>query len=238
MKLDVLAVGAHPDDTELGCSGTLASLTSRGYMVGVLDLTRGEMGTRGSAELRFQESEQARKIIGVEVRDNAGLPDVYFQNNLENQVLIAGYIRKYRPEILITCAIKDRHPDHGKASQLINDAWFIAGLSKLKINHENKEQAPWRPSVIYHYIQSQYIVPDFIVDITDFWELKINAIKAYKSQFYDPSSKEPETYISQPQFLEFIEARCMQWGQAIGTRYGEGFTVERHVGVKNLFDLI
>ncbi len=238
MKLDVLAVGAHPDDVELGCSGTLAALIAKGNKVGVLDLTRGEMGTRGSAEIRQQEAEDASKIMGYAIRENADLPDVYFQNNIENQIRIAGYIRKYRPDVLITNAPKDRHPDHPKGSALLNEAWFIAGLSRLKIVHEDKELPPWRPSVIYHYIQAQYILPEFIVDISGFWNKKIESIRAYRSQFYDPSSKEPETYISQPHFLDFIEARCKQWGQEIGTEYGEGFSAERTVGVKDLLDLI
>lgn len=237
-KLDALVISAHPDDMELSCSGTVASLVSEGYKVGALDMTRGELGTRGNEEIRAKEADAATGILGLTLRENAGLPDGFFANDKESQVAIAGYIRKYQPAIVITNAIEDRHPDHGKASGLTSDACFIAGLSKLPITVNDETLKPWRPAAVYHYIQSNYIVPDLIVDISNFWDVKLESIKAFKSQFYDPNSNEPDTYISSPHFLEFIEARCKQWGQAIGTNYGEGFTVERHIGVRNLFDLI
>ena len=238
MKLDVLVISAHPDDMELSCSGTVASLISDGYKVGAVDITRGELGTRGTEEIRAAEAAKATEILGLTARENAGLPDGFFTNDKESRIAIAGYIRKYQPSIVIANAIEDRHPDHGKASGLTTDACFMAGLSKVPITVEGNSLSPWRPNAVYHYIQSNYIVPDLIVDISRFWDKKLAAMKAFKSQFYDPNSKEPDTYISSPQFLEFIEARCRQWGQAIGTSYGEGFTVERHIGVKNLFDLI
>ncbi len=239
MKLDVLVISAHPDDLELSCGGTVVSLIATGYKVGALDLTRGEMGTRGSAELRAAEAEASSGILGLSVRENAGLPDVFFQDNKDSQLVVAGYIRKYQPEIVIANAIDDRHPDHPKGARLASDACFIAGLSKVSISSsDGKELAAWRPAAIYHYIQSKNISPDFIVDISEAWETKLSAIKCFKSQFFDPSSTEPETYISRPQFLEFIEARCKEWGHAIGRNYGEGFTVERNIGIKNLFDLI
>ena len=238
MKLDILVIAAHPDDAELSCSGTIALQISKGNKVGVLDLTRGELGTRGTPEIRETEASAASEILGLAMRGNAMLPDGFFQNDENNQLKIASYIRKYQPEIVIANAANDRHPDHGRAAQLVKDSCFISGLARVKTVFEGKDQKPWRPGVLYHYIQSNYIVPDFIVDISDFWGIKIASIRAHKSQFFDPASKEPETYISSPRFLEFIQARCQQWGHAIGTAYGEGFTVERHIGVKNLWDLV
>ena len=238
MKLDVLVISAHPDDLELSCSGTVASLVSKGRKVGAVDITRGELGTRGTEEIRAAEAEEATRILGITVRENAGLPDGFFMNNKESQIAIARFVRKYQPEIVISNAIEDRHPDHGRAARLTSDACFIAGLARVPIPDRNASLAPWRPKAVYHYIQSNYIVPDLIVDISGFWEIKLASMRAFKSQFYDPESDEPETYISSPHFLKFIEARCRQWGHAIGAEYGEGFTVERHIGVRDLFDLI
>ncbi|HLF35092.1 MAG TPA: bacillithiol biosynthesis deacetylase BshB1 [Cyclobacteriaceae bacterium] len=238
MKLDILVFAAHPDDAELSCGGTIALQISKGHTIGMVDLTRGEIGTRGTPEIRAEEAANAAKILGLSVRENAGLEDGFIQNNKENQLRIAAYVRKYRPEIVLTNAVSDRHPDHGRAAALTRDACYIAGLVKLKINPGAEHSGPWRPKALYHYIQSDYIDPDFIVDISGFWKSKLDAIRAHKSQFFDPKSTDPETYISNPLFLEFIEARCKQWGHAINAVYGEGFTVERTIGIRNLADLL
>jgi bacillithiol biosynthesis deacetylase BshB1 len=237
MKLDVLVMAAHPDDAELGCGGTIALQVSLGYSVGIVDFTRGELGTRGTPELREKEAKAASAILGVAVRENLNLSDGFFQNLPEHQREVIKVVRNYRPEIVLANAITDRHVDHGKGSNLAYDACFLAGLSKIETTYNGQAQAPWRPKAVYHYIQSQYIVPDFVVDITAHWDTKMAAIKAFRSQFYDPSSNEPETYISSPSFLKMIEARAVEFGHAIGAGYGEGFTVRRYAGVKNLFDL-
>jgi bacillithiol biosynthesis deacetylase BshB1 len=239
LKLDILVLAAHPDDAELGCSGTLALHIAKGYKVGVVDLTRGELGTRGSAEARAKEAEESSKIIGLAVRDNVGLRDGFFRNHEEDQLKVVQAIRKYRPQIILANAIKDRHPDHEKGAHLVNDACFLSGLIKVKtLDEQGTEQQPWKPSIVYNFIQSQYIVPDFIVDVSDHWETKMKCIKAYKTQFFDPNSKEPVTYISTENFLKMIEARGIEYGHAIGAKYGEGFTVSRTQGVRSLFDLM
>jgi bacillithiol biosynthesis deacetylase BshB1 len=239
MKLDILVIAAHPDDAELGCGGTLAKHVSLGHKVGIVDLTRGELGTRGTPQLREEEAMEAAKIQGVSVRDNLGLKDGFFQNDPEHQLAVIRAIRKYRPEIILANAIYDRHIDHGKGASLAFDASFLSGLLKIEtVDDQGNKQEPWRPKAFYHYIQSQFIEPDFIVDISAFWETKIKAIKAFKSQFFDASSQEPETYISKPGFLKMIEARAIEYGHAIGTQHGEGFTVRRYPGVNSLFDLM
>jgi N-acetylglucosamine malate deacetylase 1 len=237
MKLDILVIAAHPDDAELACSGTIASHIDKGYKVGILDLTHGEMGTRGTPAIRLAESELATKILKLDVRENIGLKDVYFQNNEESQLLIIEVIRKYQPEIVLANAISDRHPDHSKGSQLASTACFMSGLRKIATQVDGIEQMPWRPKFIYHYIQNNYIQPDFIVDITPYWDIKLNSIKAFKSQFFDPDSKEPQSFISSASFLQFIEARAREYGHAINSTFGEGFTVERILGVDDLFSL-
>jgi len=237
MKLNILAFASHPDDVELSCSGTLALHASLGHKIGVVDLTLGELGTRGTVKTRQQEADQASKILGLQVRDNLGMPDGFFEYSKENILTVTACIRKYQPDIVLANAIKDRHPDHGRAADLIREACFYSGLEKIELNDEVK-LLPWRPRAVYHYIQSYYIKPDFIVDISDFWDTKIESIRAFKSQFHDPDSSEPETYISNPGFLEFLESRARMWGQIIGVEYGEGFTVNREMGIKNLYDLI
>ena len=207
MKLDILAIAAHPDDIELACSGTLASHRDKGYRVGILDLTQGEMGTRGTPEIRLQESEASAKILGLNARENLGFKDIYFKDDLDHQVAIARVIRKYQPEIVLANAVEDRHPDHGKGGSLASHACFISGLRKLETEMDGVSQAPWRPKFIYHYIQNQYLEPDLVVDVSDYWEIKKDSILAFKSQFHDPDSKEPESFISSPEFLDFIEAR-------------------------------
>lgn len=232
-------LAAHPDDAELGCGGTIAKHTAAGYKVGIIDFTRGELGTRGTPEIRKQEAAASAKILGISVRENLGLQDGFFRNDGVSQLAVINVIRKYRPQIVLANALYDRHIDHGKGASLAFDACFLSGLAKIEtLDESGGKQAPWRPSAVYHYIQSQFIEPDFIVDVSDYWDIKMQAIKAFKSQFYDPDSKEPETYISKPGFLKMLEARGTEFGHAIGTTYGEGFTVRRYPGVRDLFNLI
>lgn len=239
MKLHILALAAHPDDTELSCSGTLAAHIAQGYQVGVVDLTRGEMGTRGTVEIREREARASAEILKLSVRDNLGFDDVFFANDREHQLEVAKVIRKYRPDILLANAITDRHPDHGKAASLAVDAYFIAGLKKVDlVDEKGQSLEPWRPKAVYHYIQSNYIQPDFVVDISDYWETKMNSVRAFKSQFYNPDSAEPETYISNPEFMKLIEARAKEYGHSIGVKFGEGFTVNRNIGVKDITSLL
>lgn len=239
MKLDILALAAHPDDAELGCGGTLIRHIKAGLKVGVVDLTRGELGTRGTPEQREQEAAASAKVMGLAVRTNLGLPDGYFQSVKEHQLKVVAAIRTYRPEIVLANALYDRHPDHGKGADIAYTSCFLSGLVKVETTDSNgKAQEPWRPKALYHYIQSQFIEPDFVVDISNEWEQKMTAIRAYKSQFYDPSSQEPVTYISTPEFLRMLESRAIEMGHAIGVKYGEGFRTRRWVGVKSLTDLI
>ena len=237
MKLDILAFASHPDDVELSCSGTIISHIKKGYQVGIVDLTKGELGTRGTPEIRMQESEAASKIMGIHVRENLGFKDGFFVNDKEHQIEVVKMIRKYQPEIVLANAVSDRHPDHGKGADVVRDAIFVAGLRMVETRINGEIQEPWRPKVVYHYIQNNYINPDLIVDISEHWEAKLASIKAFKSQFFDPESNEPQSFISSPDFMEFLEARSKEFGHAINCKYGEGFTVERKVGVKNLFDL-
>jgi N-acetylglucosamine malate deacetylase 1 len=239
MKLDILVLAAHPDDAELGCGGTIARHIAAGKKVGIVDFTRGELGTRGTPEIRAAEAGQSAKILGISIRENVGLQDGYFQNDPQHQLKVIPYIRKYRPEIVLANAIDDRHIDHGKGASLAYDACFLSGLARIETKDESgQKQALWRPSAVYHYIQSQWIEPDFIMDISGYWEKKMEAIRAFKTQFFDPESKEPETYISKPGFLKMLESRAIELGHAIGVEHGEGFTVRRFPGVRNLFDLI
>ncbi len=239
MKLDILAISAHPDDIELGCAGTILASIAQGRRVGIVDLTRGELGTRGTPEIRRAEAEAAAKILGAEVRDNVGLADGFFQNDKESQLSLVPYIRKYQPEIVLANAQEDRHPDHGKGANLIYDACFLSGLRQIDTFDEfGNSQAAWRPKFIYHFTQDRYIKPDFVVDITPYWKKKEEAIRAFRSQFHDPNSKEPNSYISSPEFLEFLEARSKEYGHYIGVKYGEGFTSRRILGVDNLWSLI
>jgi N-acetylglucosamine malate deacetylase 1 len=237
MKLDLLVIAAHPDDAELGCGGTIVKHLAAGKKVGILDLTRGELGTRGTAEIREAEANEAAKVLGLTVRDNVGLADGFFQNSKSDQLKLVAAIRKYQPEIVLANAVYDRHPDHGRASDLIYDSSFLAGLPKVETTLDGKGQIAWRPKAIYHFIQSRSLTPDFVVDVTDFWDVKMKSVLAYKSQFHDPRSKEPATFISSPQFLKMVEARAIEYGQIIGVQYGEGYMVRKAIGVKNLFDI-
>jgi N-acetylglucosamine malate deacetylase 1 len=239
MKLDILVLAAHPDDAELGCAGTIASHIASGRKVGIVDLTQGELGTRGTVESRYEEAAEAARILGVSVRENLKLRDGFFSNDEEHQLKVIRVIRKFQPEIVLANAVYDRHSDHGKAAELISDACFLSGLAKVRTTDDSgKDQSPWRPKTVYHFIQSILLTPDFVVDVSDYWDVKIKAIKAFKTQFFDPQSNEPETYISKPGFLKMIEARATEFGHAIGAQYGEGFTVKRWPGVKSLFDLM
>ncbi len=236
-KLDILVIAAHPDDAELGCSGTIAAHVALGKKVGIVDLTQGEMGTRGTPEIRLQESAEAATILGLSARENLGFADIYFKDDEAHQLELIKIIRKYQPEIVLANAITDRHPDHGKGASLATHACFMSGLRKIDTTLDGVKQAPWRPKFVYHYIQNNYIQPDFIFDISEYWDTKVASIMAFKSQFYDPSSQEPASFISSPEFLPFIESRAREFGHRIMTKYGEGFTVERYIGVSDLFDL-
>lgn len=237
MKLDILAFGAHPDDVELGCSGTIAKEVSLGKKVGIIDLTRGELGTRGSAEIRDAEAAKAAKIMQLHVRENLNFRDGFFQNDEAHQLEIIKKIRLYQPDIVLCNAIDDRHIDHPKGSQLVSDACFLSGLLKITTEVDGKLQAPWRPKVVYHYMQWKNIEPDFVVDITGFMDTKMEAILAYDSQFYNPNTKEPETPITTKNFLDSVKYRAQDLGRLVGTEFAEGFTVERYLAVNSLGDL-
>ena len=238
MKIDILAIGIHPDDVELSCSGTIAKHIALGKKVGILDLTQGELGTRGNAELRTKEANEAAIILGVSFRTQLNLKDCFFENNEEKQKKIIEIIRKHQPEIILCNAISDRHPDHGRASKLVSDSSFYSGLIKIETHSDNKIQKAWRPKAVYHYIQDQYIHPDFVIDISDFIDIKHKAIMAYSSQFYNPSSNEPETPISSKHFIESVNSKMSILGRDIGVKFAEGFTVNRYPGINSLFDLV
>ena len=238
MKLDILAIGAHPDDVELSCAGTLLKETSRGKRVGVVDLTQGELGTRGNAETRTEEARQAAELMGLAMRQNLKFRDGFFQNDEAHQLEIIKLIRKYQPEIVFCNAIHDRHIDHSKGSQLVSDACFLSGLRKIETIDDSKSQEVWRPKHVYHYIQWYDITPDVVVDISGYINQKVEAVKAYKTQFFDPTNKEPKTPISSQNFLDSVTYRARDLGRIIGVDHAEGFTVERYAAVDSIFDLI
>ena len=238
MKIDILAFGAHPDDVELSASGTLLRHIDKGYKVGIVDLTQGELGSRGTAQTRFTEAGVASEIMGVEFRENLDLGDGFFEVNQENLLRVIEMIRKYRPEIVFCNAVSDRHPDHSRGGDLVTRACFLSGLLKIKTFSEGKEQEHWRPKSVYRYVQDNWVTPDIVVDISNYFDVKMRAILAYKTQFYSSSEdKGVQTPISSPEFLEFIKAKASVLGRIIGVRYAEGFTVERPVGVDDFFDL-
>ncbi|MCS6821686.1 MAG: bacillithiol biosynthesis deacetylase BshB1 [Microscillaceae bacterium] len=241
MKLSILGIFAHPDDAELVCSGTLLLHKALGYQVGIVDLTKGELGTRGTAETRKAEAETASKILNLDIRQNLALPDGFFENTPKHQLPVIQAIRTFQPEIVITNAPQDRHPDHGRASQLVTEACFLAGLSKIQIQDKHGQPlSAWRPKALYYSVQDRWLMPNLVVDISPYWQRKMEAILAYKTQFYSPEShsQEPQTYISTPDFLTFLEARAREMGHLIGVKYGEGFIKTNTIGIKNLFDII
>ena len=233
--IDVLAIAAHPDDVELCAAGTLLVQKVRGHTIGILDLTRGEMGTRGTPDIRDKEAEEAGRVLGLDVRENMEFKDVFFKRDEEHKMKLVKKLREFQPNIVLTNAEDDRHSDHGRASRLVEEACFWAGLKKIEtMDDSGHAQPPHRPKKIYHFIQSRSNTPDFYVDISDVYEQKIEAYKAYVSQFYDPKSVEPETYISSQNFLSMIEARSREYGQRIGVKYAEGFTTRDFLGVRDL----
>lgn len=233
MKLDILAFGVHPDDVELGCSGTLMAAIAEGKKVGIIDMTRGELGTRGTIETRKAEADKAAAIMRVDVRENLGMADGFFQNNEAHQRKVIEMIRKYQPEIILANAFEDRHPDHGRSSKLVSDAAFLSGLRKIETTTDGISQDPWKPAYVFHYIQDRYIDPDFVVDISGFMDKKMEAVLAYGTQFFNPDLNEPQTYISSSQFLETVKARALLMGKRIGVAFAEGFCTEKTIGIKS-----
>ena len=238
MELDILAFGVHPDDVELSCSGTLMKHIDAGRKVGVIDLTRGELGSRGTADTRTREAEEASRLMGLEIRVNLEMEDGFFENNEVNKRKIIEQLRRFKPKIVLCNAIDDRHPDHGRSSKMVSEACFLSGLRKVETSYQGERQQSFRPSAVYHYIQDIYLKPDFVIDVSAYVERKIEAIRAYKTQFYDPDSLEPQTPISGKEFFDFIKGKMMQFGRPIGAEFAEGFTVERAPGVNDLFNLI
>ncbi|HYJ65995.1 MAG TPA: bacillithiol biosynthesis deacetylase BshB1 [Parafilimonas sp.] len=233
MKTDILAFGVHPDDVELGCSGTLIASIKQGKKVAVVDLTRGELGTRGTAETRKAEAANAAKVMGVQARENLNMADGFFQNDEENIKKVITVIRKYQPEIVLCNAPEDRHPDHGRSSKLVSDAAFFSGLRKIQTTLNNETQKEWRPHYVFHYIQDRYLKPDFLFDISDYYEQKIKAVLSYTTQFNATDDSEPQTYISTPDFIDVIKARALMFGKRIGVKYAEGYLTTKMIGVKN-----
>ena len=238
MKVDILVFAVHPDDAELSCSGTIAKQIALGKKVAIVDFTAVELGTRGTAEIRLQEAEDSKNILGLHARENLGFRDGFFKNDESHQMELIKIIRKYQPEIILANAVEDRHPDHGRAASLADEACFYSGLRMIKTMLYGQEQQAWRPKNVFHYIQDRYIEPDFVVDITAQWNVKEASIRAFRSQFFDPNSSEPSSYISSPEFLNFIEARSQEMGHKIGVKYGEGFTKTKTIAVSDLFDIL
>lgn len=239
MKLDVLALGAHPDDVEMSCSGTLAAAAAVGKKIGIVDFTRGELGTRGTPITRAAEAAAAGKILGLSARENLGLPDGFFRNDREHQLPLIAAIRRYQPDVVLANAIHDRHPDHGRGAQLATEACFLAGLRMIEtFGEDGLPQAPWRPQNVYHYVQDRAIAPAFVVDISAHWVTKWASIQAYSTQFFNPASSEPATYLSNQEFAKFMEARAREFGHMIGVEFGEGFTVHRPLGVRDVTTLL
>lgn len=237
-KLDVLAFGAHPDDVELGAGGTLIRLIEQGKRVGIVDLTRGQLGSRGTVEDRASEAAESARIMGLHARENLGFEDGFFLNDRKHRESVIQMIRYFRPDMVLANAVADRHPDHAKGAELLNEAAFQSGLRTLRTEYKGEEQTHWRPRVVYHYIQDRYLKPDVVVDISDQFTKKIEAVRAFKTQFYDPNSNEPDTPISSPQFIHFLEARAREMGRLIGTEFGEGFVTQRPPGVSDLTTLL
>ncbi len=238
MKVDILAFGAHPDDVELGCGGTIAKMISEGKTVAIVDLTRGELGTRGTEETRKKEAAKAAEILKISARENLEMKDGFLQNSEDYQMRIVTMIRKYKPEIVFANAIDDRHPDHAKGAKLVSDACFLSGLVKIESEYEGEKQEVWRPKHIFHFIQWKEIEPDFVIDISDFMDKKIESCLAYSSQFYDPNSQEPVTPIATKDFLESLTYRAQNLGRLSGCEYAEGFTSEKMIVLKNFEGIV
>ena len=238
MKLDILAFGAHPDDVELSCSGLLLVEKSRGQKIGIVDLTEGEMGSRGDAQTRYKESELATSILGADVRINLQMPDCFFENNQDNKLKVIRALRTYRPDVVLCNAPSDRHPDHGRGAQLVAESCFLSGLIKIETSDDHGPQEPWRPAHIFHYIQDRVLEPDFIVDISVHIDKKLESIKAYKTQFHNPDVDGPETYISKPEFLDLVLQANKLLGKRIGCNYGEGYISTKKIGLHSLSDII
>jgi bacillithiol biosynthesis deacetylase BshB1 len=238
IKLDILVLSVHPDDAELGCAGTILKHVAMGKKVGIVDLTRGELGTRGSAEIREQEAQASAAILGLSVRENLGIPDGFFENTREYQLKVIEAIRKYQPAIILTNAYHDRHPDHGRANELVEASVFLSGLRKIETIFDGEVQEAWRPELLLHFIQDRYIEPDILIDVTEHWSKKVESIMAFGSQFHNPNwEEEPQTYISSPEFIQIVEARGREFGKSIQAKYAEGFTSRKILGVDSLFDL-
>ncbi|GAB3640911.1 bacillithiol biosynthesis deacetylase BshB1 [Spirosoma arcticum] len=239
MTVDVLAIAAHPDDIEMTCAGTVLSLVAQGKTVAGVDLTRGELGTRGTPEIRLKESAEGAKQMKLVARENMGFRDAFFRNDEEHQMALIPIIRQYRPQIVLTNAPDDRHPDHGRAAELVIQACFYAGLRQIKtVGKDGQSQEAHRPNFIYHFIQDRSLTPDFVVDVSPYWNQKLEAIKAYQSQFFNPDSSEPQSYISGEPFMKFLEARTREHGHRIGVEFGEGFISKRMLGITDLFALV
>ena len=239
MKLDILAFGAHPDDVEMSAAGTLLAAAAAGKKIGIVDFTRGELGTRGTPAIRAQEAEAASRILGLSARENLGLADGFFRNDREHQLPLIAALRRYQPDVVLCNAITDRHPDHGRGAQLASDACFLSGLRMIEtLGDDGQPQLPWRPRVVYHYIQDRQLPSDFVVDISAHWAKKWESIQAYHTQFFNPNLNEPQTYLASEEFGKFMEARAREFGHLIGVEFGEGFTRQRPVGVREISDLI
>ncbi len=234
-KLDILAFGVHPDDVELGCSGTILASVAQGKKAGIVDLTRGELGTRGSAETRKAEAAEAARVLQISVRENLEMADGFFENDENHQRKVIEVIRKYKPEIILCNAIEDRHPDHGRSAQLVEDAAFLSGLRKIETQAAGEKQEAWRPKYVFHYLQDRFLQPDFVFDISAFFDQKLESVLCYKTQFYNPDLDEPQTYISSPDFFDAVKARAMMLGKRIGVKYAEGYISRKMIGF-NTFD--
>lgn len=238
MKVDILALGVHPDDVELGCAGTILSEIAKGKTVAVVDLTRGELGTRGTAETRKEEAADAAKAMGVKYRENLEMADGFFQIDETNTRKVITAIRKYQPEIILCNALEDRHPDHGRSSKLVSDAAFLSGLRRIETEYEGQKQKEWRPSYVFHYIQDRYLKPDFVYDVSEYFEQKIKAVLCYKTQFNATDNSEPQTYISTPDFLDTVKGRALLLGKRIGVKFAEGYLTQKMIGINSFEPLI
>lgn len=238
MTVDILAFAAHPDDVELSASGTILKHIAMGKTAAVVDLTQGELGSRGTVDTRYAEAADASKIMGLTARENLRMADGFFELTEANKLKVVEQIRRFKPSVILANAESDRHPDHGRGSQLVREAVFLAGLRRIETTWNGEKQSPWRPKSLFFYIQDRYLKPDLVVDISEFIDVKIDSIKAYKTQFFNPDSKEPLTPISGEDFFEFLKGRWKEYGRSIGTDYAEGFTVERVPGVTDLTSLL